>query len=151
MLIGEAPGRDEDAQGIAFVGRSGRLLDAMLEEAGWNPTSEIIIANVVKCRPPDNRPPQQKEVNECLPFLRKQIELLKPQQIALLGATAVKHLLGDKRPMNQLVGEFLTSESYPDQKFTVLFHPAFILRSPTRRGEMVGWLKNLRRQRTSSR
>ncbi len=145
LLIGEGPGAEEDRKGRAFVGASGKLLDEMLREAGLEPDEDLLIANVVKCRPPDNRPPKREEVDCCLPFLRRQIELVRPRCITLLGATAVRHIFPDKAKssMKQLAGRFFRGDEFPNCEILISFHPAYILRNRTKRGEMVGHLRNL--------
>ena len=106
MAVGEGPGAEEDARGLAFVGRSGRLFDKLMAEAGFDTNQDLLIANVVKCRPPENRVPHAAEAAVCLPFLRHQIELVSPQVIILLGATSLKYLLPSlkKTAMKNLVG-----------------------------------------------
>lgn len=151
MLVGEAPGVEEDKQGKAFVGRSGRLLDAMLLEAGIDPAREVLIANIAKCRPPENRRPSTTEAQACLPYLRRQIELVKPDVVGLLGATAVEHLLaaGKKAKISKLVGQFVEEPSWPGVPILVLFHPAYILRNPSKRALMVQHLLLLRERQNS--
>jgi DNA polymerase len=148
LFLGEAPGAEEDRIGSAFVGRSGKLLDSMLLEAGIDPESGLLIANVVKCRPPENRAPTKAEAHACFPFLEKQIELLKPKLIALLGATAAKHVLRSRplKGLTQHVGCFFKDPAYPLKELMVLFHPAYILRNPRKRPEMVKHLKTLKRR-----
>ena len=146
LLVGEAPGAEEDRLGRAFVGRSGRLLDEMLIEAGLDPERDILIANVVKCRPPANRPPKPEEARKCLPYLRRQIELTRPRIVGLLGATAVKHLLvgeGAGR-LKGLVGKLIIRPEFPETDLMVLFHPAYILRNRRRMPEMVRHLRGIR-------
>lgn len=146
LLIGEAPGAEEDRLGQAFVGRSGRLLDSMLLEAGIDPVEDVLIANIAKCRPPDNRRPTRDEAQACLPYLRRQIELARPRVVGLLGATAVEHMLagGKKLQVSKLAGRMLEDPLWPGLAFLVLFHPAFILRNPPKRRLMVRHLKRLR-------
>jgi uracil-DNA glycosylase len=132
LMIGEGPGENEDIQGKAFVGRAGRLLDQLLLDLGFDTNRDSLIANVVKCRPPDNRAPKQEEVDACMPFLKKQISLVKPKVILLLGATALKHIIKDKGQfsMKEEAGHFFDHSDFPGAKFMVLFHPAYILRDP---------------------
>ena len=143
LFIGEAPGENEDLQGKAFVGRAGRLLDQMLFGLGFDTNRDSLIANVVKCRPPENRAPLPKEAEACLPYLRRQIELMKPARIGLLGATALKHLVPEKKPfsMNEEAGHFFRHAHYPGAQLMVLFHPAYILRDPRKRPLMEKHLK----------
>lgn len=139
MFIGEAPGANEDLEGKAFVGRAGKLLDALFKEIGFDTNQDALIANVVKSRPPGNRPPKQGEVDACLPYLKKQIELVRPKIILLFGATSVRHILGGKKipPMKEMIGKILTLEAYPGVKFMVLYHPAYLLRDPRKKPEMM--------------
>ncbi len=139
LLVGEGPGADEDRMGLAFVGRAGRLLDGMLVEAGLDPGRDVLIANVVKCRPPENRPPKQEEARRCLPYLLRQVELVAPRLIVLLGATAVKYVLPGELAggLSSRVGRFFLSPQFPGAQVMITFHPAFILRNRSRRPEMV--------------
>lgn len=142
MVIGEGPGENEDLQGKAFVGRGGRLLDGMLSEVGFDTNKDSLIANVVKCRPPKNRAPEKEEAGTCFPYLKKQIELVRPKFILLLGATALKYILpGQKFTMRDEVGKFFDHPEYPGIRFMVLFHPAYILRDPRKKPLMAEHLK----------
>lgn len=129
MAVGEAPGRQEDAQGLAFVGRAGKTLDALLAEQGLDTQRHLLIANVVKCRPPKNRRPTREEATTCLPYLQKQIDLVNPRVIILLGATALKYLAPDypPGPMNKAAGHFFSLDSYPNRRFMIFYHPAAVL------------------------
>ena len=142
LVVGEAPGAEEDRQGLAFVGRSGRLLDGMLQEAGLDPARDILIANVVKCRPPGNRPPKAGEARTCMPYLRRQMELVAPRVLILLGATAVKHILPHlpAKGLTGRTGRFFASPEVPGVDILITFHPAYILRNPRRRPLMVSHL-----------
>ena len=146
MIIGEAPGQNEDLQGKAFVGRAGQLLDQLMQAIGFDTNQDSIIVNVVKCRPPENRAPLPKEVETCFPFLKKQIELVKPRFILLLGATALKHLSPERKDigMESQVGDFFNHAGYPGIDFMVLYHPAFILRDPRKKPLMVEHLKRFK-------
>ena len=146
LFIGEGPGENEDLQGKAFVGRAGRLLDELLRQTGFDPEADALIANVVKCRPPENRAPTQKEAETCLPFLKKQIELVGPRFIVLLGATALKHLIPDKGQfkMGEETGKFFDHAEYPGIRFMVLFHPAYLLRDPRKTPAMLEHLKRFK-------
>jgi DNA polymerase len=126
MLIGEAPGADEDAQGEPFVGRAGQLLNRILEAINFR-RSDVYICNILKCRPPNNRKPVREEVDQCIPYLRKQIELIRPKIILALGLTAVENLLNTKEPMARLRGRVLQYEGVP---VMVTYHPAALLRNP---------------------
>jgi DNA polymerase len=143
LLIGEAPGENEDRQGRAFVGRAGRLLDELMNEIGFDSSRDGLIVNVVKCRPPDNRAPKQEEADACRSFLKKQIELVRPEIILLLGATALKHVIRNKAEVSMLeeTGRFFTDADFPGIQFMVLYHPAFILRDPRKRPVIAGHLK----------
>ena len=145
FFIGEAPGENEDLEGKAFVGRSGRLLDTMFERLGFDTNQDALIANIAKCRPPKNRRPTPEEAGTCLPFLKKQIDLVKPKIIVLLGATALKYILPEKKgfAMGKEVGKFFNHASYPEAQFFVLYHPAYILRDPRKKPLMEAHLKLL--------
>lgn len=130
MLIGEGPGKDEDEQGIPFVGRAGQLLDRIL--AAINLTrEEVYIANIVKCRPPNNRVPTRVEAAACLPYLYRQIELIKPGIIVLLGSTALQNLIGPDSRITRMRGQWLESKS--GIKIMPTYHPAAVLRDPNKR------------------
>jgi uracil-DNA glycosylase len=127
MFIGEAPGADEDAQGEPFVGRAGQLLNAMLFAVGLK-RDEVYIANVLKCRPPGNRDPQPPEVEQCEPYLIRQIELIRPRLIVALGRHAAHSLLKSELPLARLRGQRL---SYHGTPLVVTYHPAYLLRTPS--------------------
>lgn len=139
VLIGEAPGENEDLQGKAFVGRAGKLLDEMMKTAGFNTNEDSLVVNVVKCRPPENRRPKPEEVNQCFPFLKMQIEFVKPKLILLLGATALRHVVAEKKQfsMEKEAGNFFTHTDYPNTQLMVFYHPAFILRDPRKKPIMA--------------
>jgi DNA polymerase len=126
MLIGEGPGRDEDLQGLPFVGKSGQLLDRILAACGFSREENVYIANIVKCRPPGNRDPKPEEREACLPYLRNQIELISPKIIVLLGGTALRGLIDPEARITKLRGEWMIWE-----KYTVMptFHPSALLRN----------------------
>lgn len=126
MFIGEAPGADEDLQGEPFVGRAGQLLNKILEAIHLR-REEVFICNILKCRPPNNRTPIPEEVDACMPYLRKQIALVKPQIIVCLGLTAAQNLLGINDSLGKLRGRLLTFENTP---LMVTYHPAALLRNP---------------------
>ena len=153
LIIGEAPGRNEDAQGKAFVGRAGRLLDQLMKDIGFDTNEEALIINVVKCRPPDNRAPKPNEVAACQPFLKKQIALVQPKYILLLGATALRHMMPDKKKfsMERETGNFIDHPDYPGIPIMVLYHPAFILRDPRKKPIMVKHLKRFKKAWDSNR
>jgi uracil-DNA glycosylase family 4 len=126
MFIGEAPGASEDEQGLPFVGRAGKLLNDLLKEVGID-RQEVYIANCLKCRPPNNRDPQENELKACRPFLDKQIELIKPKIIITLGRFALTQLLGSDKKITQCRGVV-----FKQQMCTVIptYHPAYLLRNP---------------------
>jgi DNA polymerase len=126
MLIGEAPGADEDAQGEPFVGRAGQLLNKILEAIGFR-REEVYICNILKCRPPGNRKPAAEEVDQCIPYLRKQIALVRPKLILCLGLTAAENLLQTSESLGKLRGKILQYEETP---LMVTYHPAALLRNP---------------------
>lgn len=146
LVIGEAPGENEDLQGKAFVGRAGQLLDKIMASIGLDTHKDMIIINVVKCRPPDNRAPIELEVKTCRPYLERQLELVKPKIILLLGATALKHMISDKKKfsMEQEAGTFFTDSHYPGIQFMVLYHPAYLLYDPRKKEPMWQHVKKLR-------
>jgi uracil-DNA glycosylase len=126
MVVGEAPGADEDAQGEPFVGRAGQLLNKILEAIHFK-REDVYIANILKSRPPGNRKPAPEEVEACLPYLRKQIELIQPKVILCLGLTAAENLLGTTESLGRLRGRVLEYEGTP---VMVTYHPAALLRNP---------------------
>ena len=132
MFIGEAPGADEDAQGEPFVGRAGQLLTKIIEAMGLR-RDEVYIANVLKCRPPQNRPPLPDEVANCLPYLLRQIELIQPKVIVALGATALRALLDIQIGITKMRGNWYTFRGIP---IMPTFHPAYLLRNPPAKKEV---------------
>ena len=131
MFVGEGPGADEDAQGLPFVGRAGQLLNNMIGAMGLE-REVVYIANVVKCRPPGNRTPEPEEANTCVQFLFRQIEVVQPEVIVALGATAATYLLGQRQPLAGLRGRV---HSFRGTKLIVTYHPAFLLRDPRQKKE----------------
>jgi uracil-DNA glycosylase len=129
MFVGEAPGHDEDLQGIPFVGRAGQLLTKIIEAIGLT-RDEVYIANVIKCRPPENRNPEPDEVATCQPFLFRQIESIAPRVIVALGSFAAKTLLSTEAPISRLRGRVYDLKG---AKLVCTFHPAYLLRSPDRK------------------
>jgi uracil-DNA glycosylase len=129
MFVGEAPGRDEDLQGEPFVGRAGQLLTRIIEAIGMK-RQDVYIANVIKCRPPNNRNPEADEILHCEPYLIRQIALVKPRLIVALGTFAAQTLLKTKLPISQLRGRFHAYQGVPVMP---TFHPAFLLRNPERK------------------
>jgi uracil-DNA glycosylase len=128
VIVGEAPGATEDATGQPFVGRAGRLLNAMLAEAGFCREHNVYITNLVKCRPPGNRPPTATEVAACQPFLMQQLALQAPRAVVALGRSAVVGLLGDTRPMAALRGHWLALPNNPNVRVMPQYHPSYLLR-----------------------
>ena len=131
MFIGEGPGADEDAQGLPFVGRAGQLLNNMITAMGLR-RDQVYIANIVKCRPPQNRVPEPIEANTCSPFLFRQIDIIRPEVIVALGSTAATYLLGAKSPLGALRGRIHQARG---SKLIVTYHPAFLLRDPRQKKE----------------
>ena len=129
LIIGEAPGAEEDRQGEPFVGRAGQLLNAMLLAIGL-PRETVFIANILKCRPPGNRDPKPEEVARCLPYLANQIALLKPKIILAVGRIAAQNLLATDAPLARLRGKLHTFGA-ADTPLVITYHPAYILRTPS--------------------
>ena len=131
MFVGEGPGADEDAQGIPFVGKAGQLLNNMIGAMGLA-RAEVYIANIVKCRPPGNRVPEPAEANTCSQFLLRQIDVVRPEVVVALGATAATYLLGVKQSLSSLRGRW---HGCRGAKLAVTYHPAFLLRDPRQKAE----------------
>ncbi len=132
LFIGEGPGADEDAQGEPFVGQAGKLLDNMLMAIKLSRGKQAYIANIVKCRPPENRNPKAEEIAQCLPYLQRQIELIQPKLIVALGKVAANNLLGVDVPLGTLRG---TLHDYNGIPLIVTYHPAYLLRSPSEKAK----------------
>ncbi len=132
MFVGEAPGADEDAQGVPFVGRAGQLLTRMIEDGMGLPRSSVYIANVLKCRPPDNRNPEADEIASCRGYLERQIDLVKPEVIVALGKFAAQFLLETEEGIMRLRGKW---GSYRGIPVMPTFHPSFLLRQPAQKKE----------------
>lgn len=128
MIIGEAPGAEEDKLGKPFVGRSGQLLNKILEACNLDRNKDVFISNIVKCRPPNNRIPTIEEINTCLPWLKKQIEIINPSIILLLGATALKVVLGEKYKITKDHGKWFKWEGI---NVIPTYHPSALLRNPS--------------------
>jgi uracil-DNA glycosylase len=126
LIVGEAPGENEDALGEPFVGQAGKLLDNMLRAVGLDRRHKVYIANVLKCRPPGNRNPETEEVAQCEPFLRRQVQLLQPKIIIAMGRFAVQSLLGTTDAIGRLRGQ---RHQYQGVPVVVTYHPAYLLRS----------------------
>ena len=129
MIIGEAPGAKEEEIGEPFVGRSGKLLDKLLQNAGIDINQDVYFCNVVKCRPPKNRRPTKIEIQENLPWLYQQIKLVNPSLIVLVGATALEAILKIKSPISILRGEWIDWEG---KLVMPVFHPSYLLRNPSK-------------------
>lgn len=126
VFVGEGPGEEEDRQGLPFVGRAGQLLNQMIQAMGLE-RRQVYICNVVKCRPPGNRTPEKDEVNTCLPFLERQLSVIRPKVIVCLGSVAVQALMGVHRPMSELRGKWF---DYRGMRLLATYHPAYLLRNP---------------------
>ncbi|MCP9831620.1 uracil-DNA glycosylase [Synechococcus sp. HJ21-Hayes] len=142
MVIGEGPGAQEDELGQPFVGRSGQLLDLMLESVGIHSNRDAYVCNIVKCRPPENRKPTALEMAACRPWLDQQIALVDPQVILLAGATAVEGLLGIKGGITKLRGQWRQGEggSLEGRWLMPIFHPSYLLRNPSKERGAPKWL-----------
>jgi uracil-DNA glycosylase family 4 len=132
VFVGEGPGADEDAQGLPFVGRAGKLLTQMIEAMGLQ-RKDVYICNVVKCRPPENRQPEKEEVGTCSPFLLRQIDAIAPKVIVCLGSTAAQALLETNRGISQFRGQWL---EFRGRKLLATYHPAYLLRNPAAKSEV---------------
>ncbi|MGV8090046.1 MAG: uracil-DNA glycosylase [Methanothrix sp.] len=139
MLVGEAPGREEDLKGLPFVGRAGRLLDEALDEAGLK-REDVFITSVIKCRPPQNRKPKKKEIELCLPYLEDQMDAIRPRIICLMGNTAIQAVLG-------VVGVTVLRGQILCDRFLVTYHPAAVLRN---RNLMADFVSDLREAKIQS-
>jgi DNA polymerase len=132
VFVGEGPGADEDAQGLPFVGRAGKLLTQMIEAMGLQ-RKDVYICNVVKCRPPENRQPEKDEVSACSPFLLRQIDTIAPKVIVCLGSTAAQTILQTNRGISHFRGEWL---EFRGRKLMATYHPAYLLRNPAAKSEV---------------
>jgi len=132
MFVGEAPGANEDLQGRPFVGRAGELLTKMIENVLYIKRSSVYIANIVKCRPPNNRTPTLSEALTCRPYLLKQIEIIKPKIIVALGSTAYRYLTNDNTPITKVRGHIIDINGY---KLIPTYHPSYLLRNPSAKKE----------------
>jgi uracil-DNA glycosylase len=141
MFVGEAPGADEDIQGEPFVGRAGQLLTKIIEAIDLK-RSDVYIANILKCRPPNNRNPEPDEVVTCSPFLNRQIDVIRPRVIVALGSFAAKALLQSDAPISRIRGRIFDYRS--GAKLIPTFHPAFLLRSPERKRDVWEDMKKVR-------
>ncbi|NET30463.1 MAG: uracil-DNA glycosylase [Cyanothece sp. SIO1E1] len=137
IVIGEGPGQTEDETGLPFVGKAGQLLEKILAAVQLSSEVDVFIGNVVKCRPPDNRAPTPDEIAACKPYLLEQIRMVDPKIILLTGATAVRGLIGDKRGITKIRGQWMTWEG---RLCMPIFHPAYLLRNPSREKGKPKWL-----------
>ncbi|MCF6200817.1 MAG: uracil-DNA glycosylase [Hydrogenimonas sp.] len=142
MFVGEGPGAQEDISGRPFVGRAGDLLTKMIENAIEIPRSSVYIANIVKCRPPNNRVPTPEEAYTCLPYLMKQLEIVSPRVVVALGATAYHYLTGDKSGITKVRGEIIDMGSY---RIVPTYHPSYLLRNPSAKKEVYQDLLKIKR------
>lgn len=142
VFVGEAPGRDEDAQGEPFVGEAGRLLTKIIEAMGFS-REDVYICNVIKCRPPGNRNPSPEEVEVCHPFLLRQIQAISPEVIVALGTFAAQTLLHTREPISRLRGRF---HDYHGIQLMPTFHPAYLLRNPAMKREVWDDMKSVLRK-----
>jgi uracil-DNA glycosylase len=141
VFVGEGPGENEDLQGRPFVGRAGQLLDRIIAAMGLK-RNDVYICNIIKCRPPENRDPRPEEIISCLPFLKRQLELIRPKVIVALGAPAAKTLLETNKPIGQLRGKFFDyyfEDFSPPIKLMPTFHPAYLLRNYSHENRMYVW------------
>ena len=148
MFVGEGPGADEDLQGLPFVGKAGELLTKMISAMGLS-REDVYIANIVKCRPPNNRPPEEDEIAPCLPFLKKQIEAIAPKIICALGTFAAQTLLSTKTRIADLRGKFYDfrcNDTCDAIKVMPTFHPAYLLRNPSEKKKAWEDLKKIMKE-----
>ncbi len=137
MVVGEAPGQNEDETGLPFVGKAGQLLEKILASVNFDTEKDVYLGNVNKCRPPDNRVPTTEEMAACKPYLLEQIRLVDPKIILLTGATAVKGVTGDKRAITKIRGQWLEWEG---RLCMPIFHPSYLLRNQSREPGSPKWL-----------
>ena len=137
FIIGEGPGQQEDEQGLAFVGRAGKMLNKSFLSVGIDTNEDCYISNIVKCRPPNNRKPKSIEIENCMPWLDSQIELIKPKVIVLAGSTAVQSYLNINQPISKIRGKWITRENI---KYMPIFHPSYLLRNSSNEKGKPKWL-----------
>ena len=140
MFIGEGPGADEDAQGIPFVGKAGQLMNKAFEGIGIN-RDEVYIANIVKCRPPQNRNPEKDETEACINYLRNQVMIIKPKIIVLLGSVALKNILGEEYSITKIRGNWIEKKGI---WYMPTFHPAALLRDESKKIDFWKDLKKIK-------
>ncbi|OGC23903.1 hypothetical protein A2291_06335 [candidate division WOR-1 bacterium RIFOXYB2_FULL_42_35] len=139
MLIGEAPGADEDEQGLPFVGRAGKLLTLILESVDIKRPTDIYIANTLKCRPPNNRAPQADEQAACWPYLEAQLHFIKPKILLLAGTPSVKRVLQINEPITKIRGQWFKLPNHENISVMPIFHPAYLLRNPQKTKGSPKW------------
>jgi len=137
FIIGEGPGHNEDIEGLAFVGRAGKLLDTAFQSVGIDTNRDCYISNIVKCRPPNNRKPQNEEIESCSTWLDQQINLINPKIIVLAGSTAVESYLKIKEPISKIRGKWIERDG---RKVMPIFHPSYLLRNPSKEKGKPKWL-----------
>ena len=137
LIIGEGPGQQEDEQGLAFVGRAGKMLNKSFLSVGIDINEDCYISNIVKCRPPNNRKPKSIEIENCMPWLDSQIELINPKVIVLAGSTAVQSYLNINQPISKIRGKWITRENI---KYMPIFHPSYLLRNSSNEKGKPKWL-----------
>ena len=143
MIIGEGPGEQEDLSGKPFVGRAGQLLTKILDSIDLNRESDIFITNTVKCRPPNNRNPFEEEITQCRDYLIRQIQLIKPKVLLLLGAPSLKNILQETKPISKVRGQWYKMDvDYMDDQLYImpLFHPSYLLRNASKDKGSPKWL-----------
>jgi DNA polymerase len=143
MIIGEGPGEQEDLNGVPFIGRAGQLLTKILESAGIQRDTEVYITNTVKCRPPENRTPLTSEIEACKPYLIRQIQLVQPRVLVLLGAPSLKTILEEMAPISKVRGQwYKATVDYMAEPLYIMsmFHPSFLLRHASREKGSPKWL-----------
>lgn len=150
IAIGEAPGRAEDARGIPFCGLAGRILDELFAAEGLSADQDLLLVNVVKCRPPGNRNPQPDEMASCRPFLERQLAFSSARFIVLLGSTTHRHFAPELRPFSAQVGQFFRLPRWPGREFLTLYHPAYLLRAPSREPLVREHIRALAARRATS-
>ena len=144
VFVGEAPGEEEDIQGKPFVGRAGKYLNKKIEEVLGLKRENVYITNVCKCRPPDNRKPTPAEISACFPYLKKELDIVKPKVICCLGATAGEGILGRKFSITKVRGQTFPYPYNPNVKVLLTYHPAYILRNPRAETEFIKDLNTLK-------
>jgi len=142
MFVGEGPGATEDEMGRPFVGRAGQLLTKMIENVLEIKREDVYIANIVKCRPPNNRVPAEEEAKTCIPYLLKQIEIINPKILVALGSTSYRYLTNDITPISKIRGEIV---KYKDKILIPTYHPSFLLRNPSKKKEAYMDLLKIKR------